>query len=402
MCKTLAQEDLLYLTFLNYLRKAYKSISSYSDSQPEANRFSTRCREIMEAMCGMGYNIEEYYQRKMNEFVSANSLIKEQDFIFDLKFEKEGNKVYLNRELFDSIDNRFTLEKHMVEYHKTNSFIGNYLIAPLDFLMTCEDYRINDVLFNQKHKKVADNMFAYCTQDNIFRILPFLNDIGVTKLYWTNVEKGFTKYKNVELIPTPYHIPDEFDEVERDLKYSFIGYTGSHPKTREPINDLKSKYNILVDTTDSFFENSKILNIIYHYNIIEKNKIQSEYQNQEYLKTLSIQKEKYNNILSRSEFSICPRGSNAGSCRFWESIKAGSIPILIGDDWKLPEYDWENTIIQISEKDWVNGISNDAYFVDKIVDNVDVDRFRKNCLNFYTDYNFPSSFDNLDLESLIG
>jgi hypothetical protein len=58
----------------------------------------------------------------------------------------------------------------------------------------------------------------------------------------------------------------------------------------------------------------------------------------------------YKNILQDSVFSLCPRGSSPSSVRFWESLQAGAIPILISDNWILPEWDWKNTILRIPEE----------------------------------------------------
>jgi len=71
------------------------------------------------------------------------------------------------------------------------------------------------------------------------------------------------------------------------------------------------------------------------------------------------QEDEYKQILQRSLFSLCPRGSSCSSVRFWESLHAGSIPILISDNWLLPEWDWNNTIIKIKEKEFESMTYND-------------------------------------------
>ncbi len=63
-------------------------------------------------------------------------------------------------------------------------------------------------------------------------------------------------------------------------------------------------------------------------------------------------RQNYLNTLGQSRFSLCPRGVASGSYRFWESLKCGSIPILISDEYNLPlGWDWDNTILRIQEKD---------------------------------------------------
>jgi hypothetical protein len=54
--------------------------------------------------------------------------------------------------------------------------------------------------------------------------------------------------------------------------------------------------------------------------------------------------------LAKAEFSLCPKGVGSGTSRFWESLSAGAIPILVSDEFDLPPiWDWENTIIRVSE-----------------------------------------------------
>ncbi len=72
----------------------------------------------------------------------------------------------------------------------------------------------------------------------------------------------------------------------------------------------------------------------------------------------------YDNVLARSRFSLSPRGCEPGSFRFWESLWCGAIPILIADNYRLPEiFDWEKCVIFLSEKDFQ---ANPAVVVDLI------------------------------------
>jgi hypothetical protein len=79
----------------------------------------------------------------------------------------------------------------------------------------------------------------------------------------------------------------------------------------------------------------------------------------------------YFDTLSKSRFSLCPRGSAPSSLRFWESLKCGAIPILISDDWILPEYDWDTCIIRISEENWIS--NTNPYYIDEIISSIKLD-----------------------------
>jgi hypothetical protein len=60
----------------------------------------------------------------------------------------------------------------------------------------------------------------------------------------------------------------------------------------------------------------------------------------------------YKNVLARSRFALCPRGTGPSTIRFWEALGAGAIPILIADDMTLPAgIDWDAAIIQVAERD---------------------------------------------------
>ena len=55
--------------------------------------------------------------------------------------------------------------------------------------------------------------------------------------------------------------------------------------------------------------------------------------------------------LANCSFALCPKGVGSGTRRFWESLAAGAIPVLISDQLELPAiWDWDKTIVRVSEK----------------------------------------------------
>ena len=72
LCKTLAQEDLLKLTFLNFLRKGYESIHT-DNYESVTTRFCTRVYEIFDAMDSMNFPMESWFNRK---WINLNLIIQ--------------------------------------------------------------------------------------------------------------------------------------------------------------------------------------------------------------------------------------------------------------------------------------------------------------------------------------
>lgn len=55
--------------------------------------------------------------------------------------------------------------------------------------------------------------------------------------------------------------------------------------------------------------------------------------------------------LASASVCLCPRGVGSGTRRFWESLRAEAVPMLISDELALPScWSWEETIIRVSER----------------------------------------------------
>lgn len=64
--------------------------------------------------------------------------------------------------------------------------------------------------------------------------------------------------------------------------------------------------------------------------------------------------ERYNHVLSDSEFSLCPAGAGLNTLRFWESLAVGAIPVLMDSGLRLPDegvfagFDWNSAVVDLS------------------------------------------------------
>jgi hypothetical protein len=63
-------------------------------------------------------------------------------------------------------------------------------------------------------------------------------------------------------------------------------------------------------------------------------------------------KRAYAQALIESKFALCPRGNGASSNRLFEAMQLGIAPVIISDEWVLPDGpDWEKCSIQVSTRD---------------------------------------------------
>lgn len=123
---------------------------------------------------------------------------------------------------------------------------------------------------------------------------------------------------NNDVLPIPhYSITYEEDHIkdEKGRMFSFIGHCGTH-KIRE---DLLKLYPEHCFSTDNVWMSKK-------------------HRNQ------------YLDMMGRSKFSLTPRGTGISSIRLFESLKMGSVPVIISDDIELPFSDkWKEFSVTIKE-----------------------------------------------------
>ena len=148
--------------------------------------------------------------------------------------------------------------------------------------------------------------------------------------------------------------------------YSFIGFR-SHP-VREKIFSLKPGPDVVIKKREKwhFFLRRFRRRII---------RVRFSPKREE-------EKREYQDILARSRFSLCPRGTGPSTIRFWESLQAGAIPILLADAMALPNINginWDDCIVRVPEKD--------VFSVDSIIRSISPEeerQMRENCLRAFT------------------
>lgn len=179
------------------------------------------------------------------------------------------------------------------------------------------------------------------------------------------------------------------DQTSRQYLFSFIGAHMKHY-----LHPIRQKILSWPSTSTSIIEDTKL----WHF---EKNVYTEQVLNKSlpsiYYEIQLKQTEHYNQILSNSEFSLCPVGAGSNTIRLWESICIGSIPIIIADEFDIKSalnptlqnltfyIQLPYTSIHLKSQDhltkYLQSISKD-----------DIERMRKNCIevrNFLQDQFIP-------------
>ena len=148
-----------------------------------------------------------------------------------------------------------------------------------------------------------------------------IEQMGITKVLTPHA----SIHDNCQFQTIPYfHYVGEAVELKKDVHYSFMGWSNVN-MLREKMMELLSGNTNIIGNAYGFWSKG---------NNTDPN-LES----------------RYNTLLGRSRFSLCPKGAGPATMRFWESLKCGSIPILMSDSVILPlDWDWSSTIIRLPEK----------------------------------------------------
>lgn len=234
----------------------------------------------------------------------------------------------------------------------------HYLAAPWSVLLNTRKE-----FFNSNHNLQIENGFTICQHISYAEIIPYLRDRGITTLFTPH---ALAHHNNITVLPFPHYAVNGIKPTTKNILCSFVGCLSTH-QVRKIIWQAKP--------------NRKDMKFIYrsawHYEGSNRINNQIEYQN----------------ILARSRFSLCPRGTGASTIRFWESLQAGAIPVLISDAMRLPKgWDWYQTIVRIAE--------NDAANWPEIVEEIASENehlMRKSCLAAYNRFSGNNLVSNIRL-----
>jgi hypothetical protein len=283
--------------------------------------------------------------------------------------------------IYSYFEDIFPYDKFPVEYscfqQLKNEENINYIAIPWTQILNSNwldfpnkkpmQYYINEI---SKLNIEQENNFTICQHDDYMMLIDVFKHLRISTVFSPLHDKNNIATDGINIIPIAFTCSFIFDNLRnKDIPISFVGTYTSHPIRSRMSNRINNKNIIYRDS--------------YH---IDSNSFSVENYRQK-------EEKEYQDILERSRFSLCPRGSSPSSVRFWESLSAGAIPILISDNWVLPDWDWGNTILSIPEDDFENLSYNELIdIIDKIPQEKEAS-MRVNCLKAYQEFN-QNNFKN--------
>lgn len=301
------------------------------------------------------------------------SLTEKQAFLnHENRYRQIKNKVYVGCPWASIIDYLHQYLPNVSDFWRDNIESRNYLKR------LSIDYRVFDL---ESH--------TVCQHVYWWKLLGFWRHIGIKHLYLSHLKKN-DSLSDIDL--HPWHLIASNSEnsgrnigleykKDRKLLCSFIGsYERSHPSDiRVQLKELKSK-DIHIELRSKWFYNDIVYETQLNQICLPDDVVVRDQKD-----TL-----RYNQILSDSQFSLCPEGSGPNTIRLWESMSVGSIPVLFTNDWVRPEIDmdWNSFSITIDKKDIGKTID-----ILRLISGSQIDQMRLNCLNAYNIFRLKTCYE---------
>lgn len=231
----------------------------------------------------------------------------------------------------------------------------------------------NDFINSLKNETPS---FTVCQTYRYEQLISYFKKLKIDTIFTPHATKQKEIIDGIKILPFPLFNPlhNKFDmQHKKDLLYSFSGMHRSDYVSsirREIFNDNHPKNCEIIERQKWHFDS-----YVYGEQIgsLQKTQLDDLFS--------SINKNEYIDLLNRSRFSLCPGGVGPSSIRFYESLNAGSIPILLSDTMLLPEIkdlDWNNCIIKLPESDY----KDLREIINKITPEKEKE-LRENCIKAY-------------------
>ena len=182
------------------------------------------------------------------------------------------------------------------------------------------------------------NVVTVCQHIYLPRYIGLLEEVGVTEVFWSHAIVGQTHLglaKPVRVRPfplypvqVPEYVADSEDRPRKHL-YSFIGAkanAGYLTKVRDLIvSELGSDPRGFVRSREGWHYEK----VVYNHQILGTATEAEELVDAD-------RSAEFKRLLHESTFSLCPSGSGPNSIRLWESLGAGTIPVILADTYLPP------------------------------------------------------------------
>ena len=200
-------------------------------------------------------------------------------------------------------------------------------------------------LENLRHRPL-ENSFTICQSYRFREITKFLRSGGVKVLFTPHAAKE-EYFDGIKIEPLPLFAVNGVEPGTKDLRYSFVGaYADTYlsPIRADLFNDAHPEDTIVIQRKKWQFNDA-----VYGEQLrgLPTNNVQ-QYIAEQHLAF-------YKGVLARSRFSLCPSGMGPSSIRFFESLQAGAIPVVLADGWRIPTpkgVNWSQCILKIPESNY--------------------------------------------------
>ncbi|WP_439882581.1 exostosin domain-containing protein [Pontibacter sp. MBLB2868] len=173
-------------------------------------------------------------------------------------------------------------------------------------------------------KKMLEKCYVYTETDIVIPFLPGVYTSAETSFINLKRLKNYCYLSRHSYSKNSYIAPRG---EEKEYLFTFLG--GSTSLIRKRLYNINFKQpKILVEDTTHY----------QHWNYTQANRDQMQ--------------QRYVEICAKSRFVLCPRGAGCGSIRLFEMMEMGVAPVIIADNYLLPEGPrWEDFVVFVQEKD---------------------------------------------------
>ncbi|KEF41542.1 MAG: hypothetical protein ER33_10670 [Cyanobium sp. CACIAM 14] len=188
-----------------------------------------------------------------------------------------------------------------------------------------------------------------------------IKETGVTDLWISHKEKGLNEQQGVRLHSWSLYAVNDRDPKRRqglhfvpiEQRPVFASFSGAYMKhyisdVRQRMASLSDLEGYRVTINDMWHFNKVVYNYQVFGDVSKKNAIDDD------------EVRNYNELLSHTQFSLCPVGAGPNTLRLWESLAVGSIPVVLSDRHELPDLrrllpgeaiTWEDVVVLHPEAD---------------------------------------------------